>query len=514
MNNILLANAEVNRDKNSMLSAGKTANSEGSSSENNEFSRALEQASQSNLQPRLKSAIAEEIQGEPAAMPADDDNANADVDGVLAQLNLASELLGGDEASQGGKSLPQYSDVAKQTVDDTSEVAFSGKDVNQDAVKGEASELATLNVNRPDSHCAAPGLDAITVLMQTSGLSKPALLALSSAELTPLINAANEPLPAINAIETKIQQITSLGIDGNKLVIQQVNAQFSHQSDEAQSQTAGTDKFQGSVISNSVIPNFVISNSVIQRLAIQNPAVFNPDIANQAIEINADATKRYLQAEKSTQTETHLQSTVLLGKESLLIAEGALLETKPAATTLQLLSYSESLQSNINFSSRSDLPQLPLSLKQASEPVPTMQQMIQRFAPVMKQQLIAMVSQGIGHAEIRLDPPELGQLMVRIQVQGDQAQVQFQVAQSQTRDVLEQAMPRLKDLLSEQGLQLTDSQVSQQQDGKEQGGGSEAREEHNMLAHFDAETDEDLAEKLQLNSNQMISYRTGVDYYA
>ena len=79
----------------------------------------------------------------------------------------------------------------------------------------------------------------------------------------------------------------------------------------------------------------------------------------------------------------------------------------------------------------------------------------------MKQQLITMVGQGAQHAEIRLDPAELGHMVVKIQVNGEQTQVQFQVAQSQTKDLIEQAIPKLREMLAEEGLQLADSHVSQ-----------------------------------------------------
>ncbi|WP_299005610.1 flagellar hook-length control protein FliK [uncultured Shewanella sp.] len=103
-----------------------------------------------------------------------------------------------------------------------------------------------------------------------------------------------------------------------------------------------------------------------------------------------------------------------------------------------------------------------LSLKTPTDPLPSMQNMIMRFSPAMQQQLVTMVSQGVQQAEIRLDPAELGQMMVRIQVQGDTTQVQFQVNQAQTRDLIEQALPRLKDMLAEQGMQLSEGQVSYQ----------------------------------------------------
>ncbi|WP_198780515.1 flagellar hook-length control protein FliK [Shewanella putrefaciens] len=163
-------------------------------------------------------------------------------------------------------------------------------------------------------------------------------------------------------------------------------------------------------------------------------------------------------------------------------------------------------QAQIN---RQDPQQVQLSLRQGVETQNQMQEMIQRFSPVMKQQLVTMVSQGIQHAEIRLDPPELGHMLVKIQVHGDQTQVQFHVTQSQTRDVIEQAIPRLRELLQEQGMQLADSHVSQGDQGQRregsfgEGGGSGG-----------ANVDDFSAEELDLGLNQATSLNSGIDYYA
>ncbi|VEF25327.1 Flagellar hook-length control protein [Shewanella baltica] len=158
---------------------------------------------------------------------------------------------------------------------------------------------------------------------------------------------------------------------------------------------------------------------------------------------------------------------------------------------------------------RQETMQVQLSLRQGVDQQNQMQEMIQRFSPVMKQQLITMVSQGIQHAEIRLDPPELGHMLVKIQVHGDQTQVQFHVTQTQTRDLVEQAMPRLRELLQEQGMQLADSHVSQGGQGERReggfgdGGGSNG-----------ADVDEISAEELHLALNQATSVNSGIDYYA
>ncbi|MDT3274091.1 flagellar hook-length control protein FliK [Shewanella sp. SP2S2-4] len=179
-------------------------------------------------------------------------------------------------------------------------------------------------------------------------------------------------------------------------------------------------------------------------------------------------------------------------------------------STTDIKSFSALAQSSTPLQvNRQETMQVQLSLRQGVEQQNQMQEMIQRFSPVMKQQLITMVSQGIQHAEIRLDPPELGHMLVKIQVHGDQTQVQFHVTQTQTRDLVEQAMPRLRELLQEQGMQLADSHVSQGGQGERRegsfgdGGGSSG-----------ADVDEISAEELHLGLNQATSVNSGIDYYA
>ncbi|MDB2386232.1 flagellar hook-length control protein FliK [Shewanella sp.] len=159
---------------------------------------------------------------------------------------------------------------------------------------------------------------------------------------------------------------------------------------------------------------------------------------------------------------------------------------------------------------RAEPQQIQLALKQYGDQASQMQAMIQRFSPVMKQQLITMVSQGIQQAEIRLDPAELGSMIVRIQVQGDSTQVQFQVAQAQTRELVEQALPRLRDMLAEQGMQLTEGQVSQDH----RGGDSSAQQQGDAQGQYLAEMDDFSAEEPLIDTNQVTSTVSAIDYYA
>ena len=175
-------------------------------------------------------------------------------------------------------------------------------------------------------------------------------------------------------------------------------------------------------------------------------------------------------------------------------------DLKPASSTHGL---------SLSQLNRQETVSVQLSLRQGVEQQNQMQEMIQRFSPVMRQQLITMVSQGIQHAEIRLDPPELGHMLVKIQVHGDQTQVQFHVTQSQTRDLVEQAMPRLRELLQDQGMQLADSHVSQGDQGHPRDGNFGDGDGSN---HTDM--DEIAAEELDLVLNQTTSINSGIDYYA
>lgn len=73
-----------------------------------------------------------------------------------------------------------------------------------------------------------------------------------------------------------------------------------------------------------------------------------------------------------------------------------------------------------------------------------------------------MVGQNIQSADIRLDPPELGSMEVRIQINKDHANVVFSAPNPQVRDALESAIPRLREMMSDIGLSLGDVNVSQE----------------------------------------------------
>jgi flagellar hook-length control protein FliK len=95
------------------------------------------------------------------------------------------------------------------------------------------------------------------------------------------------------------------------------------------------------------------------------------------------------------------------------------------------------------------------------------------FAPAIGSQLSVMVRDGIEHAQLKLNPVEMGPIEVRISLDGTQAQVDFSAAHAATRQALQDAVPALASALRENGLTLTGGGVFEQ--AREQRG--EARQD-------------------------------------
>jgi flagellar hook-length control protein FliK len=80
-----------------------------------------------------------------------------------------------------------------------------------------------------------------------------------------------------------------------------------------------------------------------------------------------------------------------------------------------------------------------------------------------------LVGQRENVAELRLDPPELGSLEIRIRQKKDATSVSFVVQSSSAREAVESALPRLRELFAEAGLSLQSMDVSERQSGERRG---------------------------------------------
>ncbi|WP_457427803.1 flagellar hook-length control protein FliK [Roseateles sp. P5_E7] len=84
------------------------------------------------------------------------------------------------------------------------------------------------------------------------------------------------------------------------------------------------------------------------------------------------------------------------------------------------------------------------------------------FAPELGARVSLMAVDGVQHAELQLNPADMGPVTVQIVVDGSQAQVSFHALQAETRQALEQSLPDLAAALQGQGLTLSGGGVFQQ----------------------------------------------------
>jgi flagellar hook-length control protein FliK len=84
------------------------------------------------------------------------------------------------------------------------------------------------------------------------------------------------------------------------------------------------------------------------------------------------------------------------------------------------------------------------------------------WADEFSQKIIWMSTQRNQSAELHLNPPQLGPLDVVLKINGDQATALFTSPHPAVRDAIEQALPKLREMLAESGIMLGNAMVSDQ----------------------------------------------------
>lgn len=115
---------------------------------------------------------------------------------------------------------------------------------------------------------------------------------------------------------------------------------------------------------------------------------------------------------------------------------------------------------------------------------------------VMTSRVLWMAREGVQQASLKLNPANLGPVEVRLNMHHDQANVTFIAQSAVTRDALEQAIPRLRESFAQNGLELSNADVSQQSFGQsgdnnqEQAGLNSGTMQHNLLQTSDDDSEQ------------------------
>lgn len=108
--------------------------------------------------------------------------------------------------------------------------------------------------------------------------------------------------------------------------------------------------------------------------------------------------------------------------------------------------------------------------------------------------VVWLAGRGSGKAELVITPPNLGKVEVSINMNGEQANAHFVAASREAREALEQALPRLRELMQQAGISLGQTSVSDQQqpaaqhDGRHAGGNGKGSDNHGNAHDSGAES--------------------------
>ena len=111
----------------------------------------------------------------------------------------------------------------------------------------------------------------------------------------------------------------------------------------------------------------------------------------------------------------------------------------------------------------------PLS-RAGSEHVMQTQPGTPQFSQELGGQVRVFVNNGLQEARLQLTPADLGKVQITINMEGEHARVVFVAETAVARDLLDQSMPRLREMLQQSGIQLAQGDVSDQAESQRREG--------------------------------------------
>ncbi|MBE7373160.1 flagellar hook-length control protein FliK [Pseudomonas lopnurensis] len=202
------------------------------------------------------------------------------------------------------------------------------------------------------------------------------------------------------------------------------------------------------------------------------------------------------------------------GLEAELNVDG-LLEGVDGAKESRSVAADESLAARLNPLSQAIAQQVQQPQRPALVPGQPVQMQQAGWSEAVVDRVMWLSSQNLKSAEIQLDPAELGRMEVRIDMTKDQAQVTFLSPHAGVRDALEGQMVRLREMFSQQGMNLVDVNVSDQSLARGWQGGSDGESSRRGFSGETAAGDEELQHGVaEIAGNRVAGDRGLVDYYA
>ncbi len=177
----------------------------------------------------------------------------------------------------------------------------------------------------------------------------------------------------------------------------------------------------------------------------------------------------------------------------------------PTIAVIEQTSVSSHLPASLLISSQVTPPSIQSALTQ----LPTINHPVggKGWGENLGQRIQWMVRQNIQGAEVKLNPRGLGPIEIRVTIQNDQANVSFVAHHAATREAIDAAIPRLREMFGDSNMNLVNVDVSDRNsaafgEAKNSASGKEGGRDDAMNL-FDDLSEEDSAE-VRLVSNGML----------
>ena len=500
-------------------------------------------------QSQLEQALLDKAQGNIPGASVEGFSVEGDVGKKLQQTTAANQGSALEVDSEiavltGGKGVSQLTDdeirqlmdkgVTPEQVEASMSLELSQKNAAQAAVAGQSQALSSADIE------LAKQVDALTKALnqlnaqieskqsvvdgllqkQQSGASlttdEQAMLAKTTAELNvlnkQLVNVQQQATallsqaPGANNASAESVAIDWDNTDSNEAKALAAAASTAAQQTAAQAASnaatthAATDKAAMLHANNTHVAQQAAAQQA--NVAAQQPqAALDPALTAQGVALNAAPA-----ATKAGSTDMLLKAGA--GAAALFgLGKAGAKEDSKDSTFAQQIASASGVQGAANASSPPTRAEI-----QAAQQAPL--QLTKELAnEQVAEKVQMMMSKNLKNLDIRLDPPELGHMKIRMTMNNDVANVHFTVNSQQARDVIEQTLPRLREMLAQQGMQLADSSVQQQSSGQGQDRYNSGEQQSGSNRTNDTQGDENLDSGSNLELN-VASKRDGISYYA
>ncbi|MBC7008763.1 flagellar hook-length control protein FliK [Pseudoalteromonas sp. BZK2] len=420
-------------------------------------------------------------------------------------VNLLAKLQSGDgqAVSEFAKGLSLSTDQQKQLEQQTNQLKVDNK-LGADELATIKSLLTDVMSSKPTTQTAQNPVSQFAVEQDIADES---------------LTKQDAKLADNKALDTKLptsieKQITALTKDEQQALLNKVNTQL-------QTLTPGTAQYEKLSAAQTVLKEAInapaIVNTAMPITAATVNAENNNTKQNNTAQVTADVTKAATSEEVTLELDTKINTERTQEAVPSRVAQlftqlttQANAATQPGAYEVAHQQYEQALDAQTMQTQATTQTQAHSKSVSIDPGVMQAINIIKSDAAKMLQERVsALLNINNKEAEIRLDPPEMGSMQIRIRSDAEQAQINFVVQNQQAKEALEQSMPRLREMLAQQGIELGESSIQQgnpeqQQEQSGQGqlaGNQQAEEQQPEVTAQSAET-----------SRQQSS--SSIDYYA